>query len=235
MKRHIFRLQGGLTSITHNGSAYRTCRHAAFPAPNDARGKTKPTCGSSFLAADCGAMPRCRKPLCIAPQHLLPHWRNALLFAPDLHPVVAQNKVLPVRRLHDCQPDMEGLATGGREMHTLDVMVSTHDVRRCATTMLSTHSGRYKFSAGLFCRPVGAATRSGSPANSCAISFVVIHCPLMLWSRHTVNSSWTPTRNGSTHPFPMTHARTYRSPTMRLLSPTAPSPATFFSHSLLTP
>lgn len=69
----------------------------------------------------------------VAPHEFPPHFRDALLFAADLHPVVPERPVL-ARACLDCRERrVERRAAWSREMHALDVVVPVASDRHCQT------------------------------------------------------------------------------------------------------
>ena len=64
-----------------------------------------------------------RAPTLVTPQRLAPHCRDTVLFAPDLHPVVAQDEVLARGRLHDRERGVQSAPARIREVHALDVVM----------------------------------------------------------------------------------------------------------------
>lgn len=59
----------------------------------------------------------------VAAEHLLPHGRNSILLATDLHPVVAKDIIFSVGRLHGCQGRVQTIPTRRREVNAFDVVV----------------------------------------------------------------------------------------------------------------
>lgn len=125
----------------------------------------------------------------VTSQELHPHQPNPILLAPNLHPVIPQNMVLPPRRLNNCDSAMQRHAVRGGEVNAFDVMMTILKFSALRVVLiLRTYAGRNKWTCETL--DVALSVEDGVPAKSCSICVEFIHFPLTLQYKQSVSGKY---------------------------------------------